>query len=133
MDNIMTDLPHQDWETRVLRRKETQEEKKKTGKITTVRRGQDNKQTNTVLNKSVLNDFDPEKIIAPVTATHELKLALQKARQDKGMTQDTLNRMCNFPKGTITGYENGTATINADHLNKLNAILGVKLPRPVKK
>ena len=73
-----------------------------------------------------IDDFDIEKI---KIADRELARAIQMARISKNMSQEDLNKQCNFPKNTIKDYENCVACVNTQQLNKLNFILGVVLPR----
>lgn len=132
----MSSSSDQDWEQRVLKkdnRVKTTEEKLKTGEMVKVVRQGINKNSKSTSGSSKSdNDFDPENISKPVTSTLELKLAIQQARTTKKWTQSDLDKLCNFPSGTIRDYENGTAVIKADQLNKLNKAFGVKLPRPKK-
>jgi putative transcription factor len=127
----------QDWEKRVIKKgaPKTIEEKLKTGAAVKISRQGPNKQDTgaTILSSKVANDFDPENISKPATSTLELKLALQQARTAKKWTQTKLDQACNFPSGTVKDYENGTAVISPIQLNKMNTVLGVKLPRPSKK
>ena len=87
------------------------------------------------------NDFDPEHIKNTVVITsRELGLAIQQARMalkslidpTKTMTQTELNQRCGFPANTVKNYETCTAAIVPSQIDKLNRILGVKLPRPDK-
>jgi ribosome-binding protein aMBF1 (putative translation factor) len=106
---------HQDWEERILKKKIV---KKQTNNHRKVNRG--------------ANDFDPENVKKPIMSNKELGSAIQKARTAKNFTQSQLDQMCNFPKNTIKNYEQGKAIVKPNELNKLNRILGVKLPRPKK-
>jgi putative transcription factor len=130
----MNSSSDQDWETRVIKKtsqKKTTDEKLKSGEMKKITRKGLNKNSETISSKSD-NDFDPENITKPVTSTLELKLAIQQARTTKKWTQFDLDKACNFPSGTTRDYENGSAVIKPDQLNKLNRALGVKLPRPAK-
>jgi ribosome-binding protein aMBF1 (putative translation factor) len=68
------------------------------------------------------------------TSTITLRKQIQQARTAKALTQDQLNAQCNFPKGTVQRYENGSAIVNNAHINKMSRILNVKLsaPKPIK-
>lgn len=59
--------------------------------------------------------------------------AIRDARNNLGLSQTQLNQKCSLPKNTVQSYENGTATYNAQHVNKLSRVLKVPLPRPQKK
>lgn len=79
------------------------------------------------------NKIDNGEITLP-TSTIELRKQIQQARTAKGLTQDKLNVLCNFPKNTVQQYENGSAVVNMGHISKISKILGVKLvaPKPKK-
>lgn len=63
---------------------------------------------------------------------HEFKIALQKARQNKGMTQAELAKAINEKGTVITEYENGKAIPNGAVIQKLNKVLGIALPKCTK-
>jgi hypothetical protein len=75
-----------------------------------------------------------------VITPRELGLAIQQARMalksrtdpTKTMTQTELNQHCGFPANTIKNYETCAAVIVPTQIDKLNRVLGVKLPRPDK-
>jgi len=121
--------PNQDWTPTVLVRTKTKTEMMRDGAVQTVRKTSDNKQTSAPANRQMATDFDPENIKAPTKAGSEIKQALQLARQAKKMSQSDLDKACAFPKNTVQNYENGTAVINPEQINKMNRVLGVKLPR----
>jgi putative transcription factor len=60
------------------------------------------------------------------------KIELQKARQKKGWTQKQLAAACNLQPAIINTYESGKAVPDPSVINKLNRILGVKLPKIIK-
>lgn len=82
-------------------------------------------QNNTKYQK--LNDFENNEKIN--IADRELARAIQMGRISKNLTQEELNKKCNFPKNTIKDYENCIAIVNTQQLNILNNILDVVLPR----
>lgn len=124
----------QDWNPLVFKREKTKKELIKAGQCESVRRDINNKNGNDiVIGKKNINDYDPENIDVPVVSNRDLCIALQKARQNKNITQSELDKMCNFPKNTVRDYENGSAIIHVAQIMKMNTALGVKLPRPVKK
>jgi|SRR5579863_10468703 ribosome-binding protein aMBF1 (putative translation factor) len=129
-----TKLAHQDLEPVILRREKTKKEMVKTKEIQAVRKQQpaNGNAVTPTLSKKSANDYDPENLQAPTTSNHDLGTALQQARMTKNLTQTELDNRCSFPKNTVRDYENGTAKIVPDQLNKLNSVLSVKLPRPKK-
>ena len=125
--------PCQDWEPVVIHGTKTKKDLIKSGDMQTVRRNTENKHNSNVLNKTASHDFDPENTTKPTVSNHDLGLAIQRARAAKNsMTQSELDKACNFPKNTSRDYENGTAVIQHEQLNKMNSVLGTKLPRPHK-
>jgi ribosome-binding protein aMBF1 (putative translation factor) len=73
------------------------------------------------------NDFENDE--KNNIADRELARAIQMGRISKNLTQEELNKKCNFPKNTIKDYENCIAIVNTQQLNTLNNILDVVLPR----
>merc|ERR1712216_1014794 len=66
------------------------------------------------------------------TVSLELRTALQKARQAKGMTQEALATALNERAQVINDYESGKAIPNTQLIGKMERTLGCKLPRPKK-
>ena len=56
-------------------------------------------------------------------------LAVSVARCEKKMTQRELAQKCNFEVSIISDIERGTCVYNATHVNKIQSVLGVKIPR----
>lgn len=127
----MTD---QDWDIKVLRRKQTKSELKKKGKLDTVAKTNKlNSVSNNILGSKAANDYDPENIKKLVTTNQSLGKAIQTARMAKKWKQSDLDKRCNLPKNTCQSYENGKAIYNAQYVNKMARALGVILPRPKKR
>ena len=55
--------------------------------------------------------------------------AIMSARAEKKMTQKELAQKCNMDVSIINEIERGTCVYNATHLNKIQSVLGVKIPR----
>jgi ribosome-binding protein aMBF1 (putative translation factor) len=124
----------------VLHRKKTKQETLRSGDyITVARQTPPNSHNTSIMSAKTANDFDPENISRPVSSSHDLASAIRDARVAKtnadgqSMTQSDLDKACQFAKGTVRGYENGTAVYNAEQVNEMARTLGVKLPRPSKK
>eukprot|EP01016_Furgasonia_blochmanni_P011202 TRINITY_DN1497_c0_g1_i14.p3 TRINITY_DN1497_c0_g1~~TRINITY_DN1497_c0_g1_i14.p3 ORF type:complete len:144 (+),score=43.79 TRINITY_DN1497_c0_g1_i14:98-529(+) len=66
------------------------------------------------------------------TVSHDFKIALQQARQAKGLTQVQLARNVNEKQSVIADYEAGRAIPNPGIISKLERALGVRLPRQKK-
>jgi ribosome-binding protein aMBF1 (putative translation factor) len=56
-------------------------------------------------------------------------LAISAARCEKKMTQKELAQKCNFEVSIVSEIERGTCVYNATHVNKIQSVLGVKIPR----
>ena len=72
------------------------------------------------------NDDDTKKTkyIAKVTSD-----AVRTARCEKKLTQKELAQKCNTDVSIIAEIERGGCVYNAAHVNKLQSVLGVKIPR----
>jgi putative transcription factor len=55
--------------------------------------------------------------------------AIMSARSEKKMTQKELAQKCNMDVSIINEIERGTCVYNATHVNKIQSVLGVKIPR----
>lgn len=76
------------------------------------------------ISKPVEDDTKKTKYIAKVTSD-----AVRVARCEKKLTQKELAQKCNMDVSIISEIERGTCVYNATHVNKLQTILGVKIPR----
>lgn len=63
------------------------------------------------------------------TIPTEFKLALQKARQAKNLTQAQLAQQLNVQVSVVNSYESGKAVPDAQIIQKLNRALGITLPK----
>merc|ERR1712224_359319 len=63
------------------------------------------------------------------TVSHEFKLALQQARLAKKMSQQQLAQAINEKGSVINDYESGKAIPNGAVIQKLNRVMGVRLPK----
>jgi ribosome-binding protein aMBF1 (putative translation factor) len=55
--------------------------------------------------------------------------AVKAARCEKKMTQKELAQKCNMDAAIINEVERGGGVYNAAHINKIQTVLGVKIPR----
>jgi len=60
---------------------------------------------------------------------HDFKQALLKARQAKSMSQKDLAQKINVKPTVIQNYETGKVIPNGEIINKMNRVLGIKLPK----
>jgi putative transcription factor len=55
--------------------------------------------------------------------------AIMSARSEKKMTQKELAQKCNMDVSIVNEIERGTCVYNATHVNKIQSVLGAKIPR----
>ena len=103
-------MNHQDWEPVILR---------KPVKVV-------NKPN---VNKKKVNDINDDSEFNISKITKELKLKILQGRALKKWSQKELAKQLNVPVQTIINYENGKAMPNNQFISKIEAKLGVKLPR----
>jgi len=70
------------------------------------------------------DDQKKTKYIAKVTSD-----AVRVSRCEKKLTQKELAQKCNMDVSIISEIERGGCVYNATHVNKIQSILGVKIPR----
>jgi ribosome-binding protein aMBF1 (putative translation factor) len=70
------------------------------------------------------HDTKKTKYIAKVTTD-----AIRTARSEKKLTQKELAQKCNMDLSIIAEIERGGCVYNAGHVNKIQSVLGVKIPR----
>jgi len=70
---------------------------------------------------------------AVVTVGHDVKIAIQKARQSKGWNQKQLAEAISAKTDVIRDYECGKAIPDNALIAKIEKVTGVKLPRAPKK
>jgi ribosome-binding protein aMBF1 (putative translation factor) len=104
-------LPHQDWETVVLR-KPKPKQSTETGKPKPPEEG---------------SEFNVAK--APTA----LKTAIQQGRAARGMSQDALASQLGVPKKLVQDYENGKGVPNNAFIVRIERVLKCKLPRTIRK
>jgi len=108
---------HQDWEPVVFTKKETRD--KTTASATT-------SSLSSVGVYAAASDADVKKT---KYISKDTSLAVSSARCEKKMTQKELAQKCNFDVSIISEIERGTCVYNPTHVNKIQSVLGVKIPR----
>jgi len=122
----------QDFEPVIIKKTPTKQEQIKSGNFTVEQKFQAGK--NSQSRQSInMRKIDNEEIKLP-TVPHEMKLAIQAARNAKKWTQEELAKNSQLPKEIIRDYENGKAVVKQDELSKINRALGLNLrkPKPIK-
>jgi len=129
---------YQDWNAVTVINGDKAVKRSNPGEGDVIKKKVSNSNDSKTLSKDVLYDFDPEHMTTAPKVSSDLKVAIQQARssetnkQKKKLTQEELDKLCCFPANTIKSYENGSAVIEPNKLNKIESVLGVKLPRPAK-
>jgi len=108
-------MEHQDWNSIHLNRKNIKTDRKKDPNRTTYR----------TISKSFL-ELDSDNPCPPAKIPIDLKIAIQKARCEKRMTQKELATMLNVSVNVISEYENGRAIPNKSLLMRMGNILNAK-------
>ena len=70
------------------------------------------------------DDVKKTKYVSKVTSD-----AVRTARCEKKLTQQELAQKCNMDAAIINEVERGGGVYNAAHINKIQTVLGVKIPR----
>ncbi len=86
-----------------------------------------NKQASAIADYDFIRDENEE--IKFETISHECAQAIQAARLAKEMSQAQLAKAINEKTGLVVDIEHGTAPYNADVINRIEKVLGVKIPR----
>jgi len=113
---------HQDWEPVVFTKKETRD--KTTASATTASATTSSLSSVGVYAAASDADVKKTKYISKDTS-----LAVSSARCEKKMTQKELAQKCNFDVSIISEIERGACVYNPTHVNKIQSVLGVKIPR----
>lgn len=74
-------------------------------------------------------DKDTESTGSPERASHSLRMAIQKARLAKNLTQEKLAQSLFIKKEVIQSYESGEAIPQPHMIQQLQRILQCKLPK----
>lgn len=113
-------MSHQDWTPVVFGKKS-----KDTGKSTVSSSSTSSSLSNVGVYKAA-NDDDMKKTKYVSKSTSQ---AIISARSEKKMTQKEVAQKCNMDVSIINEIERGVCVYNATHVNKIQSVLGVKIPR----
>ena len=117
-----TNMSHQDW-TPVVFNKKFHDDKKG---------GEKNKEmsSSSLSNVGVYKGASDDDVKKTKYVSKNTSQAIMSARSEKKMTQKELAQKCNMDVSIINEIERGTCVYNAAHVNKIQSVLGVKIPRP---
>jgi len=76
------------------------------------------------ITKATDGETKKTKYIAKITSD-----AVRDSRCEKKITQKELAQKCNMDVSIISDIERGTCVYNASHINKIQTVLNVKIPR----
>lgn len=116
-------MSHQDWTPVVFNKKSN--DGKDAGKPTSSSSSSSSSLSNVGVYKAASDD-DVKKTKYVSKSTSQ---AIMSARSEKKMTQKELAQKCNMDVSIINEIERGTCVYNATHVNKIQSVLGVKIPR----
>ena len=118
-------MSHQDW-TPVVFNKKSHDNKKGGEKEKEMSSSSSSSSLSNVGVYKAANDDDVKKI---KYVSKNMSQAIMSARSEKKMTQKELAQKCNMDVSIINEIERGACVYNATHVNKIQNILGVKIPR----
>ena len=120
----------QDWTPVVLTKPKSVEQQLRDGTATKIIKDKQGAAKNTQVTSDIsAKKLEENEIGHHQTPSRTLAIQIQQARTAKKITQEQLNIACNFPKGTVTLYENGKAIINSSELQTMSKHLGVTLKK----
>lgn len=113
---------HQDWTPVVFNKKSN--DGKDTGKPSSSSSSSSSLSNVGVYKAASDDDVKKTKYVSKSTSQ-----AIMSARSEKKMTQKELAQKCNMDVSIINEIERGACVYNATHVNKIQSVLGVKIPR----
>lgn len=118
-------MSHQDWTTVVFNKKSNDKDKNEKGTTAPSAPSVPSSLSNVGIYKAASDDdMKKTKYVSKNTSQ-----AIMSARSEKKMTQKELAQKCNMDVSIINEIERGTCVYNATHVNKIQSVLGVKIPR----
>uniref|UniRef100_A0A6T7MXR2 HTH cro/C1-type domain-containing protein n=2 Tax=Geminigeraceae TaxID=589343 RepID=A0A6T7MXR2_9CRYP len=121
----------QDWEPVVLRKNASSTSAAKGG-APAGPKGGTSKLTAAGVDIRKLEADDDDAPMKLPTASLDLRLAIQQARNAKGLSQKDFASKMMVPPKTVQDYESGKAIPNNQLIAKMEKVLGCKLPRASK-
>jgi putative transcription factor len=117
---IRKNMSHQDWTTVVFNKKS--DDGKDAGKPSS-------SSSSSLSNVGVYKAASDDDVKKTKYVSKSTSQAIMSARSEKKMTQKELAQKCNMDVSIINEIERGTCVYNATHVNKIQSVLGVKIPR----
>ncbi len=130
MSKHSNEKPTQDWTPVTIGKPKSVEQQLKAGTLVKDIKEKQGAAKNTQTVSDInARKLEQEEIGHHKVPSHSLQIQIQQARTAKKLTQDQLNTLCCFPKGTVASYENGKAIINSQQLQTMSKHLGVTLKK----
>ena len=115
---------HQDWTTVVFNKKS--DDNKKGGDR---EKPSSSSSSSSLSNVGVYKAASDDDVKKTKYVSKNTSQAIMSARSEKKMTQKELAQKCSMDVSIINEIERGTCVYNATHVNKIQSVLGVKIPR----
>ena len=112
-------MSHQDWTPVVFGSKKKSKDENEKGNPT----------SSSLSNVGVYKSISDDDVKKTKYVSKNTSQAVMSARSEKKMTQKELAQKCNMDVSIINEIERGTCVYNATHVNKIQSVLGVKIPR----
>lgn len=116
-------MSHQDWTPVVFNKKSNDKDKDKNQKRTT------SSSSSSLSNVGIYKADNDDEMKKTKYVSKNTSQAIMSARSEKKMTQKELAQKCNMDVSIINEIERGTCVYNATHVNKIQSVLGIKIPR----
>ena len=113
-------MSHQDW-TPVVFKKKSDDNKKGCEK--------EKSSSSSLSNVGVYKAASDDDVKKTKYVSKNTSQAIMSARAEKKMTQKELAQKCNMDVSIINEIERGACVYNASHVNKIQSVLGVNIPR----
>ena len=117
-------MSHQDWTPVVFGSKKKSKDENEKGKPTS-----SSSSSSSLSNVGVYKSISDDDVKKTKYVSKNTSQAVMSARSEKKMTQKELAQKCNMDVSIINEIERGTCVYNATHVNKIQSVLGVKIPR----
>jgi ribosome-binding protein aMBF1 (putative translation factor) len=116
-------MSHQDWTPVVFNKKGGEKEKEKFSPPSS------SSSSSSLSNVGVYKGDSDDDVKKTKYVSKNTSQAIMSARSEKNMKQKELAQKCNMDVSIINEIERGTCVYNAAHVNKIQSVLGVKIPR----
>ena len=116
-------MSHQDWTPVVFNKKGGEKEKEKFSPPSS------SSSSSSLSNVGVYKGASDDDVKKTKYVSKNTSQAIMSARSEKNMKQKELAQKCNMDVSIINEIERGTCVYNAAHVNKIQSVLGVKIPR----